>query len=258
MGVGNHGRTEPPLNMPEPATILVVDDEADLRKALLFDFKRLGYSVLEAGSGREAYGIITSRKIDLVLSDIRMPDGDGVELLRAIQKLERDRPLAILFTGFTDLSLEDPYDLGALAIFPKPFDRKSLISAVQSALARTPWEGDGKGIGDFDLELSFDSFESAVSRALLNFGSGGLYVWAETPPFRVGDAVRLRFTFRSGEPAAFSIRGLVRWTRTSRSERGEPGFGLEILETDAATRTALLARIAESGPRAFIPRGPRP
>lgn len=113
-------------------TVLLVDDDLNHRNAMAFDFKRKGFCVLHANSGREAWELILIERINLVITDIRMADGDGVELLRRIKDRDPRLPPVILITGYTDLNLADAKDWGAEAVFPKPIDRKGLLMTSRS------------------------------------------------------------------------------------------------------------------------------
>lgn len=105
-------------------TILLVDDETDLRDVIAFDLKRKGYEVTTASGGQEAWEKLkTLKSIDLVITDIKMPQGDGLELLKNIVAHQPHLPV-ICLTGFAELSPEEILKLGAKAIFEKPFDRK--------------------------------------------------------------------------------------------------------------------------------------
>ena len=70
-------------------TVLVVGDEEDIRNIIAYDVESVGYKVFKAESGNKALEILRSVKIDVIISDIRMPDGDGVKLL---DTLKRDFP----------------------------------------------------------------------------------------------------------------------------------------------------------------------
>lgn len=116
-------------------TVLLVDDDETHRNVMAFDFKRKGFRVLQAGSGEEAWALVLSECIHLVVTDIRMPDGDGVELLRRIKDRYPRVPPVILITGFTELNLADAKDWGAEAVFPKPIDRQRLLVMSQNAMS---------------------------------------------------------------------------------------------------------------------------
>jgi len=165
---------------PKDVTILIVDDETALRKALIFDFKRRGFQVLDAGNGKDAFELVKSGKVDIVLTDVRMPGGDGVELLDRVKERNPTVPVVMFITGFADLALEDAYDKGADAVFAKPFDRKSLIGTVINAVGSKEEIWGAKKVErvnvDFKIELQFSGLDHAVQGRVLNIGRGGIFV----------------------------------------------------------------------------------
>jgi DNA-binding response OmpR family regulator len=114
--------------------VLLVDDDVAFRKALAFDFKRKGFNVLHACSGDEAWEVVQKSEIHLVITDIRMPNGNGVDLLKRIRARDPKIPPVILITGFTELNLADAKDWGAAAVFTKPFVSKDLLEASKKVL----------------------------------------------------------------------------------------------------------------------------
>lgn len=115
-------------------TLLVVDDEDDLRDAIAYDFKRRGFQVLTAANGREAFELIKSQEVHLVISDIRMPGGDGLALLENSKAHDPEGPPVIFLTGFADVTEAECLALGARKVLPKPFDRKTLLQAALEVL----------------------------------------------------------------------------------------------------------------------------
>src|SRR6185437_4166005 len=112
--------------------VLVVDDDDLLRKTIAFDFKKKGYQVLEAPSGHAAFDLIQAKPIGLIVSDVRMPDGDGIELLDRVKENNKALPF-IFVSGFADLTLEDAYDKGAAGMIAKPFERATLFATVEKS-----------------------------------------------------------------------------------------------------------------------------
>jgi two-component system response regulator PilR (NtrC family) len=102
--------------------VLVVDDEASMRDMLRIVLRRDGYEVLVANGARTALAVIEKEHIDLLLSDIRMPDGSGVDVVRAAKAANRD-VVAFMMTAFasTDTAVE-AMRLGAVDYFTKPFN----------------------------------------------------------------------------------------------------------------------------------------
>jgi CheY-like chemotaxis protein len=115
-------------------TLLIVDDEETLRNAMIFDFKRKGFNVLSAESGAQAFEIVKKNKIHLVVSDMRMPGGDGMSLLENIRAYDPTIPTVIFVTGFADVTEEQAIAKGAKKILSKPFERKVLMDSVLDAL----------------------------------------------------------------------------------------------------------------------------
>ena len=120
--------------MPESGTkprILIVDDEPSMRDMLRIVLRRDGYDVLVAANGAEAIAILEKERVDLLLSDIRMPDVGGVEVLRAAKNLNRDI-IAFMMTAFasTDSAVE-AMRLGAVDYFTKPFNMDELRLKVR-------------------------------------------------------------------------------------------------------------------------------
>ena len=115
-------------------TLLIVDDEEMLRETIVFDFKRKGFNVLEAASGAQAFEIVKKNKIHLVVSDMRMPGGDGMSLLESIRAYDPALPTVIFVTGFADVTEDQAIAKGARKVLSKPFDRKILMNSVLEAL----------------------------------------------------------------------------------------------------------------------------
>ena len=115
-------------------TLLVVDDDEDLRDILSVTFRKQGFKVLTATNGVEAFDLIQNKKIDLVISDMIMPDGDGLSLLEKIRMRNPDIPVVIFITGFSHVSVDECVARGAKSVFSKPFDQKELLESVKSSL----------------------------------------------------------------------------------------------------------------------------
>jgi two-component system response regulator PilR (NtrC family) len=124
--------TEAPVE-PAPAKprILLVDDEPSMRDMLRIVLRRDGYDVLVAENGREALAVLERERVDLLLSDIRMADISGVDVLRAAKQTNRDI-IAFMMTAFasTETAVE-AMRLGAVDYFTKPFSMDELRLKVR-------------------------------------------------------------------------------------------------------------------------------
>lgn len=115
-------------------TILVVEDEEYLREPVALALDSLGYRVLQATNGQDGYALVVRECVDVVISDLRMPGGDGLELLARIKSLPGPAPAVALATGFLGLSAEEAYALGAEAILVKPFELDEVEATVERLL----------------------------------------------------------------------------------------------------------------------------
>jgi two-component system response regulator PilR (NtrC family) len=114
--------------------ILVVDDERSMRELLAIVLRREGYEVLLADSGRAAIAVLEREAVDLLISDIKMPDVSGVDVLRAAKRIDPD-VLAVMITAFasTDTAVE-AMRLGACDYLSKPFDIDLLKMKVREKI----------------------------------------------------------------------------------------------------------------------------
>ena len=116
--------------------LLAVDDEAGIRVVLESVLTESGYECLTAGSVREALSIVAQGDIRLVLTDLRMPDEDGIDLLRELQRSYPDIGV-VMVTGVNDIRVAmEAVSLGAYDYVSKPFQMDELLVRVDKALER--------------------------------------------------------------------------------------------------------------------------
>jgi len=114
----------------QPSSVLIVDDEAGMRTALRINFSRNGWTVETASGVREAMRLLEDREFQLVVSDMRMPDGDGLEVMRSARKIAPNTPV-ILLTAFG--SVPDAVDAmrnGAVDYLSKPVSFEQIEAAA--------------------------------------------------------------------------------------------------------------------------------
>jgi len=115
--------------------ILVVDDEQSMREMLGIMLRKEGYEVVVADSRAQAAGVLGHEAIDMVVTDVRLPDGDGIEILRHV-KAATPETIVIVMTAFgTTETAVAARKLGAEAYVLKPFDVDELRIVVRDALA---------------------------------------------------------------------------------------------------------------------------
>ncbi len=114
--------------------ILVVDDEESLREICKDALRDEGYQVLQAENGQEALNVISSNEIDLVISDLRMPEMSGLELLEKINDKQLDIDFLVM-TGFATIETAvECMKMGAADYLPKPFNINHLLVKVSKVV----------------------------------------------------------------------------------------------------------------------------
>jgi two-component system NtrC family response regulator len=114
--------------------ILLVDDDASLRKVLEFNLEQEGYGVVSATNGNEALKLYDAENPDLVITDIKMPGLDGIDLLKEIKRRDIEK-LVVVITAFGTLDTAiEAMKLGAYDYITKPFNRDELRLVIKKAL----------------------------------------------------------------------------------------------------------------------------
>ena len=136
--------------------VLVVDDEAPMRKYITTNLKIRGYDVLTAADGTEALKLIDERPVDLLILDIMMPGPDGLEVLARVRR-DMDVPVVMLSARGRESDKVEALDAGADDYLTKPFGVEELLARVRAALRRSGSSGKGT-LPPYvyeDLELDF-------------------------------------------------------------------------------------------------------
>lgn len=117
--------------------LLVIDDDANIRKLLRRVLEKQGYRVITAANGQEGLAFARQETIQLVLLDLNMPEMKGPEVVRELRKLRPSLPV-IIVTGYPDSHLMmEVYVQCPVMLVPKPIDRNVLLSAVNITLEGT-------------------------------------------------------------------------------------------------------------------------
>ena len=111
--------------------VIIVDDDSDLRELIGEEFAHAGAMVELAESGEAAIRLIKLEKFNFILSDMRMPHGNGKFLAEEVMKLRvSHRPLFFLYTGYSDITHEEALKLNILEVFAKPFSVSRIIDVI--------------------------------------------------------------------------------------------------------------------------------
>lgn len=114
-------------------TIMIVDDSASLRQVVGIALKGAGYDVLEGCDGKDALAKLTGQKVHLIISDVNMPNMDGISFVKAVKQLPSYKftPVIMLTTESQEAKKQQGQAAGAKAWVVKPFRPEQMLGAVQ-------------------------------------------------------------------------------------------------------------------------------
>jgi two-component system chemotaxis response regulator CheY len=118
-------------------TILIVDDSVSLRQVVSIALKGAGYEVIEAGDGKEGLSKLTGQKIHLIISDVNMPNMDGIAMVTEIKKMAEYKftPIIMLTTESQDEMKQKGKEAGVKAWMVKPFKPEQMLDAVNKLIS---------------------------------------------------------------------------------------------------------------------------
>ncbi len=231
------------------ASILLVDDEPVLREIFEAWLAASAAQVFSARDGIEALDVLAGHKIDLVITDVRMPKMDGITLLKKVKAAGAHSPNVIIMTGFSDITLREAYELGAETVLDKPLERGALLQAMQRSLGDPTeiWRGvPGGADPQASLHMTFARLASALEEERIAFGRRGFCIQTEDDlPL---DLVGFKLDFKADQ-CILAGQGMVRWTAPK-----EQLAGIEITCLEDASRPRLIELLEQINPVAFIPR----
>ena len=124
------GRSERP-----GPTVLIVDDDAGVRRHVRVSLEAEGYTVREAGNAAEGLASVDEEAPDLILLDVQMPQVDGWEMLRQVQERHGAGVIpVVMFSGRTEEGAQEATERGAQGFVGKPFDAEQLVASTKALL----------------------------------------------------------------------------------------------------------------------------
>lgn len=237
-------------NLPTPR-VLILDDEGDLTKMLQHFFQLRNIESYTYNDPLKALEDIRKLKIDVVVSDIRMPKMNGVSFLEQLRKIHFYEPGVVFISGYPEeFGIETLLDLGAFAFLEKPVDLDKLHRLI--------WEY------VYGSQARPEASENAVSICLGNIsldarqlGFGGFFLdqhqLQSHPGIRLepGGRVEIRFQLPDSEEHHRAVCEVI-WKR---QESGQPGYGLKFVEIPGTAKRQLLDLVRTNNILSFIPKG---
>jgi len=231
----------------DEACILVVDDELELLEIFSTWLARYGCRVLTAPNGAEALKILQTEKIDVLISDMRMPIMDGVTLVRRLKQMDMTPPKILFVSGYGNISRREIFGLGVEALLDKPLSRISLIRALERCLMNREekWSTPAPGPMAQSLSLEMESLEDAIATCTFNLGRGGCCITCDML-LKEEETVDLSVRFAK-EGLHIKAQGTVVWFDDNRNRAG---VTFDYLSPEC--REWVLRRIEELNPKSFV------
>lgn len=152
-------------------TILLVDDDASLRRVLAHHLSEAGYRVLTAVDGKTGLDTFTEEQVDMVITDIQMPEMNGLELLRRISVMSPDAVVLVITAYGSIETAVEAMKLGAYDYITKPFNREELLLTVSKGLQYTALVRENRSLKQFiESRFSLDNIIGTSSAMRRVFG----------------------------------------------------------------------------------------
>jgi len=240
--------------------ILIVDDEPDLIEIMTFRLQEAGFDPFSAKSSFEALEILKKEKIDLVLTDIRMPGMDGIKLLGEIKSNNPIKPKVVVITGSVNISLEEIYDLGAEGILRKPIDYTQLLNIIRDSMRPEQDFSHSRSFERFSHQIKVDLIDpnsgNLIHMKTTNLGRGGLFLdCTESELFDVGSDVEYQL-FYDYDKETFSLRGIgkIVWVRKDADNDCKRGMGLKFETHLSGNKNEFLWFLNQLKTSSYIPK----
>ena len=120
--------------MPQPVNVLAVDDDPNMHRLIKLYLNRENFSVTTVSSGRMALHKLDTEEFDLVISDIQMPQMDGIALVEEIRNRNNDVPVIVISAFGTNFQANKALEAGANMVIEKPFEQEQLITIIEQQM----------------------------------------------------------------------------------------------------------------------------
>lgn len=254
------------------SSVLIVDDEPDITELFESEFQEFGFSTFCAADIHAAKIILQSNTIDVVLSDVRMPGGNGMELLKWVRAHCPPSLIFLIMTGYSDVSLAEALSLGAHGLFAKPIDLEKVIGYTRACIElRQDTENENRRSTrkqvHFTGSITPAGESTPIAATLLDLSRGGFFVSCENEEIYPGMELDFCLKFYVTRRFEISGRAIIRWMKplpanlaqSSTNSTRTFGAGAKFLYVDENSKEALLSilTILEIYPIGDIPRDHR-
>jgi CheY-like chemotaxis protein len=222
--------------------ILVAEDDPELLTNVVELFQIFGFQVTAATNGKDALEKLIKAPCDILLTDVRMPQMDGIDLLKRVKQIDPNNPKVVMLSGYTDQSVDELLDLGADAFFSKPFDASAVRSCLNQTLLnpRQRWGGKKTVTTSMEIHKKIKSLNEGIASKEFSLGRSGFFARMEFDKPKVNDWVHFHIEIADGNPGK-TIDGLgqVIWVREKDDNQLTAGVGVEFHNLDSFTLETL-------------------
>ena len=237
-------------------SVLILEDQVQLRESLVVKFEGFGCEVLVASDGADAFKTICEQNIDLLITDVRMLSGSGQHLLEKIKARRASTPAVILVTDTTHLWFTKTYELVADVVVTRPYSRDELTRVAARLLIspRERWSAQpDQNEGYQYVQRTFQSLAAAEAQGSLCLGRGGFFLHrCDGELIKLGGKISFCIQFEEGDLLLLEGTALVRWLRTEGGGGAKAGSWMEFRSIADSCREQVLSTIALLPTKVFL------
>jgi DNA-binding NarL/FixJ family response regulator len=238
--------------------VLVIDDEPEICELIAEELTSRGMKVHTSSDPTSVIDFLKNSRIDVVISDIRMPGMDGIQLLKDIRKIFRYFPLVLFVSGYSkNQELDTLLSIGACALLDKPIDMDRLFRVIMDHYldenhARHRYT---RVASDISLKLGENLTLTAE-----NLGYGGVFI-PFTPGERlntmqIGQTIAFQFKLDSDRGREeFNVLGEIVWKRNEAKGGLNAGVGVKFMNVSDLDREKILDHVRLNNILSYIPLG---
>ncbi|GEM_PF-1966747 len=232
--------------------VLVVEDNEVMCEVLASSIENLGMSVRKVTDAESVLPILESERFDCVISDIRMPNKDGVELLSEIRKAHPIWPFVILVSGHHDYDVDELLNYGAVAYVKKPFKIDEIFNLISSYFIDDLIQRNQSMIKSKEIHKDFEEVTLDLTKA--SVGTGGAFISFKDLPSILSAEVGKFYDFNvkvEEDNSPVKISAEVVWKKND----GEPnaGVGIRFVSITPQVDSYVKKLISQNSISSFIP-----
>ena len=234
--------------------VIVVDDNKVICDLLVSSLEKYGIKVVGVTEPEKVVDLLKVDRYDCVISDIRMPTMDGVELLEQIRTSHPLWPFVILISGHHDYNTEELLNYGAVDFVNKPFKVDEIYNLISNYYIDDLVERNRSML--MDKEIHYDFNDSIIDLNIVSIGTGGVYIsYKSNPELRNAEVGKIYdFTVQIGEGESYiNVAGEVVWSRGEEEEEENPGVGIRFLSMTEKVDSFIKSYISKNKVQSFIP-----